>query len=109
MPVERSRKGQMTGGQDRSVPLRHDSDSVLTGAGRSDILVAHATGQEDFMSTSNGSFLERFIRVLTRGAIPIDASQCDGPCVVQSPAAASRSLQEREDNRQEPHRWLNLR
>ena len=38
------------------------------------------------MSTSNGSFLERFIRVFTRGAIPIDASQCDGPCVVHSPA-----------------------
>jgi len=61
------------------------------------------------MSTSNGSFLERFIRVLTRGSIPIDASQCDGPCVVQSPAAASQSQQDREDNRQEPHRWVNLR
>ena len=60
------------------------------------------------MSTSNGSFLERFIRVLTRGAIPIDASQCDGPCVVHSPAA-SQSQQEREGDRQEPHRWLNLR
>jgi hypothetical protein len=99
----------MTGAKGRSVPSRHDSDSVLTRAGRSDILVAHATGQEDFMSTSNGSFLERFIRVLTRGSIPIDASQCDGPCVVQSPAAASQSQQDREDNRQEPHRWVNLR
>lgn len=65
--------------------------------------------QEDFMSTSNGSFLERFIRVLTRGAIPIDASQCDGPCVVHSPAAATQSQQDRADDRQEPHRWLNLR
>ena len=61
------------------------------------------------MSTSNGSFLERFIRIVTRGAIPIDASQCDGPCVVHSPAAASPSQQNREDDRQEPHRWLNLR
>jgi hypothetical protein len=65
--------------------------------------------QEDLMSTSNGSFLERFIRVLKRGAIPIDASQCDGPCVVHSPAAASQSQRDSEDNRQEPHRWLNLR
>jgi hypothetical protein len=41
------------------------------------------------MSTSNGSLLERFIRFFTR-----DASQ---------------SQQDREDTRQEPHRWLNLR
>jgi hypothetical protein len=65
--------------------------------------------QEDFMSTSNGSFLERFIRALTRGAIPIDASQCDGPCVVHSPAAATPSQRDLEDHRQEPHRWLTLR
>jgi hypothetical protein len=91
------------------MPRRHDSDSVLFRAGRRAILVAHATGQEDHMSTSKGSFLERFIRVLTRGAIPIDASQCDGPCVVHSPAAASHSQQDRDGNRQEPHRWLNLR
>jgi hypothetical protein len=61
------------------------------------------------MSISNGSFLERLIRAVTRGAIPIDASQCDGPCVVHSPAATSSSQQDREDNRREPHRWLNLR
>jgi hypothetical protein len=61
------------------------------------------------MSTSSRSFLERFIRVVTRGAIPIDASQCDGPCVVQAPATASQSQQDRHDDRQAPIRWLNLR
>ena len=61
------------------------------------------------MSTSNGSLLERFIRAVTRGATPIDASQCDGPCVVHSPAAASESQHDNEAARQEPHRWLNLR
>jgi hypothetical protein len=61
------------------------------------------------MSTSNGSFLVRFVRALTHGAIPIDASQCDGPCVVHSPATASQSQQDRDDNRRQPHRWLNLR
>jgi hypothetical protein len=65
--------------------------------------------QEDFMSTSSGSFLERFIRVLTRGSIPIDASQCDGPCVVHAPAASSGSQRDREAERQSPIRWLNLR
>jgi hypothetical protein len=53
------------------------------------MLVARSTGQEDFMSTSKGSLLERFIRFLTR----------DTP----------QSQQDRADNRQEPHRWLNLR
>lgn len=42
------------------------------------------------MSTRSGSFLERFIRALSRGAVPIDASQC-------------------EADRQSPIRWLNLR
>jgi hypothetical protein len=82
---------------------------MLTCAGDSDILVAHATGQEDFMSNAKSSFLERFIRALTRGAIPIDASQCDGPCVVHSPAAASQAQHDHEGDRREPHRWLNLR
>ena len=61
------------------------------------------------MSTSNGSFLERLIRVLSRGSIPIDASQCDGPCVIHAPAASAESQQDREGERQAPIRWLNLR
>jgi hypothetical protein len=61
------------------------------------------------MSTPSGSFLERFIRVLTRGAIPIDASQCDGPCVTHSPAATSQSQHDCEAERRSPIRWLNLR
>jgi hypothetical protein len=59
------------------------------------------------MSKSSSSFLERFIRALTRGQIPIDASQCDGPCVVHAPAATSQSRHDRD--RQSPIRWLNLR
>jgi hypothetical protein len=61
------------------------------------------------MSTGNGSFLERFIRALSRGAVPIDASQCDGPCVVRAPEATSQSQHDREAERQSPIRWLNLR
>lgn len=61
------------------------------------------------MSTRSGSFLERFIRALSRGAVPIDASQCDGACVVQAPAATSQSQHDREADRQSPIRWLNLR
>ena len=61
------------------------------------------------MSTSKGSFLERLIRVLTRGSIPIDGSQCDGPCVIHAPAASSQSQHDREAERQSPIRWLNLR
>jgi hypothetical protein len=61
------------------------------------------------MSTPKGSFLERFIRAVTRGAIPVDASQCDGPCVIQAPAATSESQHDREAERQAPIRWLNLR
>ncbi|HEY7642292.1 MAG TPA: hypothetical protein VH814_21340 [Steroidobacteraceae bacterium] len=61
------------------------------------------------MSKPGSSFLERFIRAITRGAIPIDASQCDGPCVVHSPAAASQLQQDPEAQRQSPIRWLNLR
>jgi hypothetical protein len=61
------------------------------------------------MSKSSSSFLERFIRAVTRGAIPIDASQCDGPCVVQAPAATSQAQHDREADRQSPIRWFNLR
>ena len=61
------------------------------------------------MSKSSSSFIERFIRALSRGAVPIDASQCDGPCVVHSPAATSQSRQDGEAERQSPIRWLNLR
>ena len=43
------------------------------------------------MSMRNGSFLERVIRAITRGTIPIDASQCDGPCVVTPPMRRRRS------------------
>lgn len=61
------------------------------------------------MSTPKGSFLERFIRAITRGAIPIDASQCDGPCVLHAPGATSQTQHDREKERQSPIRWLNLR
>lgn len=61
------------------------------------------------MSTYSRSFLERVIRVVTRGAVPIDASQCDGPCVVHSPADATRAQRDGETERQAPIRWLNLR
>lgn len=42
------------------------------------------------MSTRSGSFLERFIRALSRGAVP-------------------QSQHDREAERQSPIRWLNLR
>ena len=60
------------------------------------------------MSTPNGSFLERFIRAVTRGSVPVDASQCNGPCVVRPPGATSQQP-DREGERQAPLRWLNLR
>jgi len=41
--------------------------------------------------------------------VPIDASQCDGPCVVHSPAATSQLQRDREAEKQSPIRWLNLR
>ena len=59
------------------------------------------------MSKGNGSFLERIIRAVTRGSVPIDASQCDGPCVVHSPSDATKA--QREGEQQAPIRWLNLR
>jgi hypothetical protein len=61
------------------------------------------------MSTGNGSFIERVIRAITRGSIPIDASQCDGPCVVHAPADAAEAQRDGESDRQAPIRWLSLR
>ena len=61
------------------------------------------------MSTGNGSFIERFIRVITRGAVPIDSSQCDGPCVVQAPADAAKAQRDDESERRDPIRWLSVR
>jgi hypothetical protein len=61
------------------------------------------------MNTRNGSFLERVIGAITRGAVPNDASQCDGPCVVHAPASATQAQGDGESNRQSPIRWVNLR
>jgi hypothetical protein len=61
------------------------------------------------MSTQSSSFLERLIRAITRGAVPIDASQCDGPCVVQAPADATKAQCDGETERRDPIRWLSLR
>ena len=61
------------------------------------------------MSTGNRSFLERFIRAITRGAVPIDARQCDGPCVVQAPADATTARRDGETEQRDPIRWLSVR
>jgi hypothetical protein len=61
------------------------------------------------MSTRSGSFLERVIRAVTRGSIPIDGSQCDGPCVVHTPDDAMKAQRDSETERQSPIRWLSLR
>ena len=61
------------------------------------------------MSKHNGSFLERFIRAIARGSVPIDASQCDGPCVVNGPVDATRGQRDHAGERQSPIRWLSLR
>jgi hypothetical protein len=61
------------------------------------------------MNTRNGSFLERVIRAITRGAIPIDASQCDGPCVINAPVDAIKGQRDSEADRQAPIRWVNMR
>lgn len=61
------------------------------------------------MSKQSGSFLERFIRALARGSVPIDGSQCDGPCVVNGPVDASKTQRDGDGERQSPIRWLNLR
>jgi hypothetical protein len=65
--------------------------------------------QEDFMSTPSGSLLERVIRAISRGAVPIDASQCDGACVVNAPADAHEARFDGDADRQAPIRWLSLR
>ena len=61
------------------------------------------------MSKGNSSFLERFIRAITRGAIPIDGSQCDGPCVVQSPADVAKAQCDGECEQRDQIRWLSVR
>ena len=61
------------------------------------------------MSTRSSSFLERVIRAIARGSIPIDASQCDGPCVVKTPADATSAPRGDKTERQSPIRWLSLR
>ena len=61
------------------------------------------------MSTRSGSFLERVIRAISRGSIPIDGSQCDGPCVVKTPADATTAQRDGKTERQSPIRWLSLR
>lgn len=61
------------------------------------------------MSGGKGSLIERVIRAITRGAIPIDASQCDGPCVVHAPADATKAQRDGETDRQSPIRWVSLR
>jgi hypothetical protein len=61
------------------------------------------------MSTQSRSFLERFIRAVTRGAVPIDASQCDGPCVVHAPGDSTKAERDGESERGDPIRWLNVR
>ena len=54
-------------------------------------------------------FLERVISAITRGSVPIDASQCDGPCVVKAPADAATAQRDGKNERQSPIRWLNVR
>jgi hypothetical protein len=61
------------------------------------------------MNTRSGSFLERVIGALTRGSVPIDASQCDGPCVVHDPSDATKLRRDNEADRQSPIRWVSLR
>jgi hypothetical protein len=61
------------------------------------------------MNTRSGSFLNRVMRAITRGAVPNDASQCDGPCVVHAPADAMKAQRDGATDRQSPIRWLSLR
>ena len=62
------------------------------------------------MNTRSGSFVDRLIRAITRGAAPIDTSQCDGPCVAHAPAdAALKGQRDGETDRQSPIRWVSLR
>ncbi len=61
------------------------------------------------MSTRKSSLFERVIRALARGSIPIDASQCDGLCVVNGPADVPQAQRDRDSQRRDPIRWLSLR
>ena len=61
------------------------------------------------MSVGKGSFFERVIRTIAPGAVPNDASRCDGPCVVRAPADAMKGQRDGEVDRQSPIRWVSLR
>ena len=61
------------------------------------------------MSTRSSSFFQRLIRALARGSVPIDGSQCDGPCVVNGPQDVQQAQRDRESERKAPIRWLSLR
>ena len=61
------------------------------------------------MNTRNSSFLDRVIRSLTRSSVPIDASQCDGPCVVHSPSDAAELQRDSDTDQRSPIRWVSLR
>ena len=61
------------------------------------------------MSKHSSSFFERVIRAIARGSVPIDASQCDGPCVVNGPVDAAKGAGDHDADQQPPIRWLNLR
>ena len=61
------------------------------------------------MSVGKGSFFERVIRAITPGAVPNDASQCDGPCVVHAPVDVMKAQRDGETDRQSPIRWVSLR
>jgi len=61
------------------------------------------------MSVRKGSVLERVMRVITRGAVPNDASQCAGPCVVHAAADAIKGQRDGATDRQSPIRWVSLR
>jgi hypothetical protein len=61
------------------------------------------------MRKQSTSFIERVIRAVTRGAVPIDASQCDGPCVVHAPADAIKAQGDGGGERRNQIRWLSLR
>jgi hypothetical protein len=61
------------------------------------------------MNTRSRSFVDRVIRAITGGAVPTDASQCDGSCVVHAPTDALKRQRDGETDRQSPIRWVSLR
>ena len=61
------------------------------------------------MNTRSDSLFERVIRAITRGSVPIDGSQCDGPCAVHGPFDATKLPSDSETDRRSPIRWLSLR